>query len=166
MQTTTLQTNHYIALLEGRDPGDVMAETLGRLAVLLDGVTAEEAERSPAPGKWSLREVMAHLADCEIVWSWRMRQILGEDNPRLQPFDQDKWAKAYSAYSFAQAFSTWKALRAWNLDFLRGLTEVDKERPAIHATHGDVTLWTVVSFAAGHDLHHLNALKTSGTFWR
>ncbi len=153
-------------MLEDRDPADVMAETPGRLGVLLDGVTAEEAERRPAPGKWSLRELMAHLADSEIAWSWRMRQIFSEDNPNLQPFDQDRWAKVYSAYSFAQAFSTWKALRAWNLEFVRGLAESDKGRPATHPEVGEMTLWTVVSIAAGHDLHHLRALGAAGEFWR
>ena len=145
---------------------DVMVETPGLLAALLDGVTAIEAERAPAPGKWSLRETMAHLADCEIAWSWRMRQICSEESPTLQPFDQDKWAKAYGAYSFAQAFSTWKALRSWNLEFLRGLSEAHKQRPAIHAEYGEITLEMVVSIAAGHDLHHLNALKSAGAFWR
>ena len=166
MTTPTNQSNRYLSLLKGRDPAEVMAETPGRLAVLLDGVTAEQAERSPAPGKWSLRELMAHLADSEIAWSWRMRQVFAEDNPNLQPFDQDRWAKVYSTYSFAQAASTWKVLRAWNLEFLRGLSEADKARPATHPEVGEMTLWTVARIAAGHDLHHLRALEAAGDFWR
>jgi uncharacterized damage-inducible protein DinB len=166
MSTPTNQSSLYISLLEGRNAAEVMAETPGRLAVLLDGVTAEKAERSPAPGKWSLRELMAHLADSEIAWSWRMRQVFSEDNPNLQPFDQDYWAKVYSTYSFTQAVSTWKALRAWNLAFLHGLSAADKARPATHPEVGTMTLWTVVSIAAGHDLHHLRALEVAGAFWR
>jgi uncharacterized damage-inducible protein DinB len=166
MSSPTNQTIQYISLLEGRDPAEVMAATPARLAALLEGVTVQQAERSPSPGKWNLRELMAHLADSEIAWSWRMRQIFAEDNPNLQPFDQDRWAKAYSAYSFERAFSTWKALRMWNLDFVRGLTETEKTRPATHPEVGDMTLWTVVSIAAGHDLHHLRALEAAGAFWR
>jgi uncharacterized damage-inducible protein DinB len=166
MLSPTNQTIQYISLLEGRDPAEVMAATPARLAALLEGVTAPQAERSPAPGKWSLRELMAHLADSEIAWSWRMRQIFAEDNPHLQPFDQDRWAKAYSAYAFEHAISTWNSLRSWNLDFVRGLTETEKTRPATHPEVGDMTLWTVVSIAAGHDLHHLRALEAAGAFWR
>jgi uncharacterized damage-inducible protein DinB len=166
MTTPTNQSKQYLSLLEGRDAVEVMAETPGRLGVLLDGVTLEQAEKSPAPGKWSLRELMAHLADSEIAWSWRMRQVFSEDNPNLQPFDQDRWAKVYPTYTFKQAFSTWKALRAWNLEFLRGLSAADRARPATHPEVGEMTLWSIARIAAGHDLHHLRALEAAGAFWR
>jgi uncharacterized damage-inducible protein DinB len=149
----------YVHLLEGRDPLEVLAATPQRLASLLDPLSAEEIEHQPAPGKWNFREVMAHLADCELVWGWRLRQIYGEDNPTLQPFDQDAWARAYSSYSYEQARTTWQALRSWNLAFLRGLSEADKSRPATHLEHGKLTLWTIASIAAGHDLHHLAAIE-------
>ena len=113
----------YVHLLEGRDPAGVMRETPGRLADLLKALTPEQIERKPAPHKWSIREILCHLADCEIAWAWRMRQIYGADNPVLQPFEQDPWARAYDGvgYTTAAARSTWTALRQWNLDLSEGL---------------------------------------------
>jgi uncharacterized damage-inducible protein DinB len=149
----------YVKLLEGRDPVAVLAATPAQLASLLDGLTPEQIERRPAPNKWCVREVVAHLADCEIAWSWRLRQTLAEDNPQLQPFDQDHWAKAYASYTLDQAHATWKALRAWNVALLSALTEDQKHRPATHAKFGQITLWTIAAIAAGHDLHHLRGWR-------
>ena len=149
----------YVRLLEGRDPAAVLRQTPVRFAELLAPLTPEAMERRPAPNKWNLREIMAHMADCEIAWGWRLRQIFSEDNPTLQPFAQDAWAQAYASYSMAQARATWEGLRAWNLSFLEGLSEAQKQRPAHHPEIGSLTLWTVASIAAGHDLHHLHSLK-------
>jgi uncharacterized damage-inducible protein DinB len=154
----TMSALPYIKLLGGRDPLEVLSATPPRLAGLLEHLTPEQAERRPAPDKWSIREIVAHLADCEIAWSWRLRQTFAEDNPILQPFEQDAWARAYASYSLEQAHTTWRSLRAWNVSFLGGLTEEDKQRPASHAKIGSLTLWSIAGIAAGHDLHHLRSL--------
>jgi uncharacterized damage-inducible protein DinB len=150
----------YVDLLEGRDAAKVMAETPARLGLILDGLSTEEIEVQPAPGKWSVREIIAHLADCEIAWSWRLRQVYGEDHVTIQPFEQDAWAKVYGAYSFELAWDTFKALRAWNVAFVGALTDADKKKGYTHPERGgSETLWTLVEIMAGHDLHHLAGLK-------
>jgi uncharacterized damage-inducible protein DinB len=159
MSEQTIPAIPYVALLEGRDPLEVLRATPARLAGVLTQLSPEQAEHKPAPHKWCVREIFAHLADCEIAWTWRLRQAFAEDNPRLQPFDQDRWARAYGNYTLDQAHTTWKALRGWNVAFLSGLTEADKTRPATHAELGPITLWTIAGIAAGHDLHHLRSLK-------
>jgi uncharacterized damage-inducible protein DinB len=137
----------------------VIAETPGRLARVLEGVTAEQAEVPLAPGKWSLREVMAHLADCEIAWAWRLRQAYGEEQAVLRTFDQDEWARAYGAYTLDAAWSCYQALRAWNVLFVGALTEADQQKAISHPKYGEQTLWSLVMVMAGHDLHHLKALE-------
>ncbi len=159
MSERTIPAIPYLALLEGRDPLEVLRASPARLAEVLARLTPEQVEHKPAPNKWSVREVIAHLADCEVAWSWRLRQTFAEENPLLQPFDQDLWAGAYASYSLEQARATWQALRSWNVAFLGGLAEEQKARTAIHATFGQITLWTIAGIAAGHDLHHLRALK-------
>jgi len=149
----------YAEMLGGRDAGAVIAETPGRLRLVLDGVTDEAAEVRPAPGKWCLREVMAHLADCEIAWGWRLRQALAEEPAVLQPFDQDLWARAYAAYTFEAAKATYFALRAWNVAFVGALSEADKAKLYAHPERGEERLWTLVEIMAGHDLHHLKVLE-------
>ena len=149
----------YEEALGERDPQQVIAGTPARLARVLDGLSPEQAEAQPAPGKWSVREIVAHLADCEIVWSWRLRQAFGEDHATTQPFDQNAWSPIYAVYSLAQARACFEALRAWNVAFVGGLREADKQRPVTHPERGEETLWTIVQIMAGHDLHHLESLE-------
>lgn len=151
----------YAHLLEGRDPAEVMRETAGRLSDLLKLLTTEQIEHKSAPKRWSVREILCHLADCEITWAWRLRFIYGAENPTLQPFEQDPWARAYdgAGYTTAAARATWTATRAWNLALLESLSDDDKRRPAVHPELGPLTLWNVAEIAAGHDLHHLNSLE-------
>jgi uncharacterized damage-inducible protein DinB len=120
-------------------------------------VSAEQIEKRPAPGKWSIREIMAHLADCEIGFGFRLRQ--GAAGVELQqPFDQDHWARNYGAYSFASASSTHRGLRAWNVALIRSLTDEQKQLQVTHPDRGTMTVWTIVETMAGHDLHHLERL--------
>jgi uncharacterized damage-inducible protein DinB len=148
----------YAAMLDGRDAEKVIAETPARLARVLDGLSEEEIEARPAPGKWCVREIVAHLADCEIAFGFRLRQSYGGES-MVQPFDQDAWARAYAGLPVEQALATFTALRAWNVLFVRGLTEADKQLPVVHPERGEMVLWTIVETMAGHDLHHLAGLK-------
>jgi uncharacterized damage-inducible protein DinB len=149
----------YAEALGGRDADAVIATTSARLEKVFESKSAEELEQRPAPGKWCLREVMAHLADCEIAWGWRLRQVLAEEHAVLQPFDQDAWARMYGAYSFSAAWATYKAMRAWNVAFVKDLNEAEKEKMYTHPERGEERLWTMVEIMAGHDLHHLKTLE-------
>ena len=153
-----MSVNPYAYAAAGLDPAVVIAETPARLAKVLAGMTAEEIDAVPAPGKWSVREVVAHLADCEIAFGFRLRQAYGGET-LLQPFDQDAWARAYGVYSAAQAMETFTVLRAWNVAFVGGLTKADKQLPARHPERGEMVLWTIVETMAGHDMHHLRTLE-------
>ena len=150
----------YAHRLAGRDALEVAAATPARLNAILDRYTPEQADQPLAPGKWSLREVLVHLADCEIAWAWRLRQALAEENLQIQPFDQDAWARTYSAYTFQQARATHSALREWNLVFLRALPAEERDRPLTHPERGAEVLWNLVEIMAGHDLHHLDQLES------
>jgi uncharacterized damage-inducible protein DinB len=152
----------YAEVLGGLDAQAVIAETPVRLGRVLERVTAEEAEVRPAVGKWNLREVMAHLADCEIAWSWRLRIAYEKERAEMQPFDQDPWAKMYGQYSMEMAKATFFALRAWNVALVEGLSEADKRKAIVHPERGEETLWTIVQIMAGHDLHHLKSLEERG----
>jgi uncharacterized damage-inducible protein DinB len=149
----------YREALGAHDPQQVIAETPLRLARALEALTPEQVETQPAPGKWSVREIVVHLADCEVVWSWRLRQVLGEEHATIQPFDQEAWSRVYAAYSLAQARACFEALRAWNVAFVGALSEADKQRPVTHPERGEEMLWDIVQIMAGHDLHHLERLE-------
>ena len=151
----------YVHLLEGRDPVEILRATPSRLIKILTALPPEAVEHKPASHKWSIREILCHLADCEVAWAWRLRHVYGSDNPTLQAFEQDAWARAYDGveYTTEAARSTWVPLRRWNVALIDGLSEADKRRPATHPELGNITLWNIVEIAAGHDLHHLGALE-------
>lgn len=150
--------NPYAGALGERDAVEVIAQTPKRLAQVVDGLSSAEIEARPGPGKWSVREVVAHLADCEIAFGFRLRQSYGGER-LIQPFDQDAWARAYAGLPVDQALATFMALRGWNVAFVKGLSEADKALPAVHPERGEMRLWTIVETMAGHDLHHLAGLK-------
>lgn len=153
------ELNPYARFLDGREPVAVLAETAGRIEKIAGGLGEERANAAPAPGKWSAREIVCHLADCETVFGMRLRQTLSEDHHVIQPFDQEKWAAAYGAYSLDDALALFGAMRGWNLALLRSVKPEAYGRPVTHPERGAMTFGTIVETMAGHDLNHLAQLE-------
>jgi uncharacterized damage-inducible protein DinB len=150
-----LDMNPYASYLGGRYPLDVIGETPGKLRALMQSLGAQRAEQPPAPGKWSAREIVCHLADCEVAFAFRLRQTLAEDLHVMQPFDQEKWAAHYGAYSLADALAAFAALRQWNAALIRSLGAAELARKTNHPERGDMTLRTIVETMGGHDINHV-----------
>ena len=93
-ETPQEYTVRILANVTGQDPLKVEAGTAKKLDRLIKDVHASKLRRRPAPGKWSVAEILAHLADSEIARSWRIRQILGAPGTVIQAFDQDAWVTA------------------------------------------------------------------------
>lgn len=153
------ELNPYEKFLDGRALEQILATTPKALTVALESIGAEKSSLAPAPGKWSAAEIIAHLADCELVFGFRLRQTLAEDNPTIQPFDQDKWATTYSGVTAGQALSVFTALRQWNLTLIRAAMPEAATRPTTHPERGPMTFQTIVETMAGHDLNHLGQLE-------
>ena len=154
-----MELNPYARFLANQDPTTVLAATPGRLHDLACQKTPEQIEAPIAPGKWSPREIVAHLADCEMAFSFRLRQTLSEDNPRIQPFDQAAWSTRYAFYDLPSGLALFAAARAWNLKLIQGLTPADLARQAIHPQRGNITFEIILQTMAGHDLNHLAQLE-------
>ena len=152
--------NPYASFLDGQKPSDVIALTAAKLAALTGGVSDAELTRAPAPGKWSVRDIISHLADCEVVFAFRIRQTLGEPHHVIQPFDQDVWAQPYSAYPVQMALATFTAVRNWNVALLRSLPFEAFDKPVTHPERGTMTLGTIVETMGGHDVNHLRQIET------
>jgi len=154
-----MDLNPYAKFLDGRDPIPVITSTADHLRALTESLSPAQADAPPAPGKWSVREIIAHLADCELVFSFRLRQTLSEEHAIIQPFDQEIWAKRYAAYDLPSALALFTATRNWNLKLLTTVDEADRHRPTTHPERGTMTLWTIVETMAGHDINHLQQLE-------
>jgi predicted transcriptional regulator len=149
--------NPYATFLGEGDAVAVIAATPTRLVAVTSAMTAEQADVPIAPGKWSVRQIVAHLADCEIAFGFRLRQALA--GVSIQPFDQDAWAESYRRYSLAAALKTFTALREWNVALILGISDADKGQKVTHPERGEMTVWTIVETMAGHDLNHLSKLE-------
>ncbi len=154
--------NPYASKLGERDPLSVIAGTAKELAGRISS-SPGMAERSPGPGKWSVRQIVCHLADTEIAFAFRLRQALAEPNHVIQPFDQDRWADHYDAYELPAALAFFSATRKWNLDLLASLSAEDFARPLSHPERGPMTFRTLVETMAGHDLNHLAQIAATET---
>jgi uncharacterized damage-inducible protein DinB len=142
--------NPYAASLGNRDPLSVIGSTADELAKL-----SAKPGRAPAPGKWDVRQILCHLADCEIAFAYRLRQAVAEDHHVIQPFDQDRWAGAYGAYETAAALEVFRALRQWNVKFIASQPAEVLQKAVTHPERGTMTVRTIVETMAGHDLNHL-----------
>jgi DinB superfamily len=151
--------NPYASNLGGQNPLDVIRTTAGRLEGPVHRLDAADLTRPPAPGKWSIRDIVCHLADCEIVFAFRLRQTLAEDRHVIQPFDQDLWSPAYAHYDARTALVAFAAVREWNLALMVNLPPAAFTRELNHPERGDMTFQTVVETMAGHDLNHLKQIE-------
>jgi hypothetical protein len=154
-------TNPYASHLAERDPRAVIAETPGRLARIVEQLGSAGIDRSWAPGKWSARQVLCHLADCELAFAFRLRQALAEEHHVIQPFDQDAWSKPYASLDAQAALSVFTAARRWNLALLATVTPQQMLKKVTHPERGTMTFQTIVDTMGGHDLNHLKQLETA-----
>ena len=153
------ELNPYEKFLDGRPIQDILAATPATLAGFIETIGPARATTPPAPGKWNAAEIISHLADCELVFAFRLRQTLAEDNPTIQPFDQEKWAVNYPGIPANQALDVFAALRGWNLQLLRTVMPQAAPRPVTHPERGAMTFQTIIETMAGHDLNHLGQLQ-------
>jgi hypothetical protein len=151
--------NPYARQLGNRDPFKVIATTARHLEQLSAALGPVRIEEEPAPGKWSPHQILCHLADTEIVFSYRIRQAIAEPHHVIQPFDQEIWAANYSAYNHQAAMMTFACVRQWTLSLLRSLPPETFEKPVSHPERGQMNLRTIVETIAGHDLNHLLQLE-------
>ncbi|TAN21390.1 MAG: hypothetical protein EPN33_12265 [Acidobacteria bacterium] len=152
--------NPYDVYLGDADPMAVLAATPEKLRALARTLQPR-LDDSPAAGKWTPREILAHLADEEIVFGFRYRQAVSEDHHVIQPMDQNRWAQSYSIYSGDQAVALFAAVRAWNLLFLRSLSAEQWAKPLTHPERGTMPFRVYVETGAGHDLNHLSQLEAA-----
>jgi uncharacterized damage-inducible protein DinB len=154
-----MDLNPYAIFLGSNEPIPVLTTTVDHLRALTASLTPAQIDRSPAPEKWSIREITAHLADCETVFGFRLRQTLSEQHSIIQPFDQERWSQRYAAYNFDSALALFEAARNWNLRLLTTISEEDRHRPTTHPERGTMTFWTIVETMAGHDINHTQQIE-------
>jgi hypothetical protein len=147
--------------LEGKKPLEVLAASPRQLARLVKGVSKKRLAKRPAPDKWSVTEVLAHLADTELVQGFRLRLILGASGTPIQGFDQDEWARYsdYTKHDPALSLEAYRVTRERTVRLLKSLPRDAWDRYGMHSERGKETVTRVAEMMAGHDLNHLKTIR-------
>ena len=151
--------NPYAADLGERDALQAFSDTPFRLREIVEPWSEEHFERSYAPGKWSMRQVLIHLAQTELALGARMRFALTEENYTAQNFSQDDWMKIEAGADARTALDVYTTLRRLNVALLGSLTAEQRDRSFEHPEYGTLTVGWVVAQMAGHDIHHLKQFE-------
>jgi hypothetical protein len=160
-ETPQQYTQRVVGYMEGKQPLAVQAATAKKLERLVKGVSTSKLRKRPAPEKWSVSEILAHLADAEIVGGFRMRLILGAPGTPIAAFDQDSWVSSghYDKRDPRKSVEQFRMLREANLALLKSLTPEQWKHYGMHAERGQETIEHIVRMFAGHDINHLQQIE-------
>jgi hypothetical protein len=155
----------YIKRIQGlvgdTKPLEILASTPRQVARLLKGLSKKKLAKRPTPEKWSVTEILAHLADAELVQGFRLRLILGASGTPIQVFDQDEWARFsdYAKHDPALSLEAFRVTRERTVRLLKSLPRDAWDRYGMHSERGKETVARVAVMMAGHDLNHVKAMR-------
>jgi hypothetical protein len=160
-ETVQQYMDRISGLMEGKKPLAVQSATVKKLERLIKGVPAAKLRKRPAPKQWSVAEILAHMADAEIVGAFRMRFILGAPGSPIVAFDQDSWAASlgYAKRDPRKSLEQFRAVREGNLAMLKSLKPEQWKHYGMHSERGQETIERMVLMFAGHDINHTRQIE-------
>jgi len=139
-----------------------LLDRFGKGGEVLDSAAAGVQDfDAAAPGKWTARQILAHVADAEVVWAMRFRQLIAEDNPTMAGWDQDKWTTNldYARRDPQQSLATFRQIRGENRVLLEGIRDEDLARSGTHTLRGTKTLGEFLKLATDHVESHAKQIR-------
>lgn len=160
-ETPEEYTKRIRGYVNGKDALKIQKSTAKKLQKLIKPLSKKQMKRRPRPGQWSIAEILAHLADAEVVGSWRMRLILGNSGQPIQAYDQEVWADTfkYEDRDPRESLKVFRVLRENNLSLLKRIPDPLWDNHGMHAERGKETISRIVEMFAGHDLNHLQQVE-------
>jgi hypothetical protein len=160
-ETPQQYKQRILGYVEGKEPLAVQAATAERLERLIEGRSTASLRERPEPDRWSVNEILAHLADGEIVGGFRMRFILGSPGAPILGFDQDQWVVSghYDKRDPRKSLEQFRVLREVNLALLDSLEPEQWQHYGIHSERGQESIADIVRMFAGHDINHLRQVE-------
>ena len=143
------------------DPMKLQASAAKKIEKLVKGASSAKLRKRPAPEKWSAAEIVAHLADAEIVVGYRIRMILGAPGTPIQAFNQDDWVISghYEKRDARKALEQFRVLRETNLALYKSLAPEQWKHHGMHSERGEESVELIVRMMAGHDLNHIQQIE-------
>jgi uncharacterized damage-inducible protein DinB len=156
----------YVKALAGDDPIESQRKAPKRIKKLLRGLSEKELARRPAEGKWSIKEVIAHLADGEVILGSRLRFVAAMDRPPILGYDQDAFVErlGIERVKTSQLFDAFAAVRSANVGLMQRLADEAWQRIGMHSERGEESIETMIVMYAGHDRIHedqIEAIRTA-----
>ena len=160
-ETAEQYQSRFAPYTEGKDPIAMQTAAPRILAKLIEGIPEARLRSQPAPGKWSVIQILAHLAEDELSSTWRYRQMLEYDGAQLQGFDQELWARVgdYASWQPSEALEMFRLLREANLRMFAQLTPQQWERHGMHSERGKITVRELSRHMAAHDVNHIEQVR-------
>src|SRR6267143_2168406 len=141
---------------------DAAEKSPKEIAAVVSGLPEKVLRYKPSPEKWCVLEILAHLADIEIVYGYRLRQMLADEKPVIAPMDQNAWARnlGYLETPAPELVAAYGLNRHHNLRLLRRLKLADLAKSAFHPEYQkDVTVAEMVEKMSGHGANHLEQIE-------
>ncbi len=160
-ETTQQYMSRITGYVAGKDHFAVLRATPKTVGRLLRGKPARALSRKPDPDKWSVAEILAHIAESELVISYRLRMVLGSNGTTIQAFDQNAWQSNASALikDPKRAAALFRTLRESNVALLRSIPKEQWDYFGMHQERGKETVARIVEMTAGHDVNHLRQIE-------
>jgi hypothetical protein len=160
-ETPQQYTERILTYQRGSVPLDVLESTPRKLAKLLRAVPKRKLAKRPAPDRWSVAEILAHLADSELVFGFRLRLTIGSNGTPIQAFDQDVWSEfsRYPTQNPGESFDAYRVLRKRNIALLRTIPKELWENFGMHTERGKETVTRMTEMMAGHDINHATQIE-------
>ena len=160
-ETTRQYIQRVTGYVDGKQPVTVQAATARKLEKMIKGVPAAKLRKRPAPDKWSVSEILAHLTDTEIIVGFRLRLVLGAPGAPMVVIDQDSSAASghYEKRDPRKSVELFRGVREANLALLKSLTPAQWKHYGMHSERGQETIERLVRLTAGHDINHLQQIE-------
>ena len=153
----------YTDDLSGRDPLEALGDTPGRIRALTERWTPAQFERTYAPGKWTARQILIHLAQTEMALGTRARMALCTSPYAAQAFDQNAWMARDARLGGSHALEALTAMSAMNRALFASLSDAVRATPFTHPEYGTISVDWLIHQMAGHQIHHLEQLEVIAT---
>ena len=153
--------NPYASFLGDKEPYFILRSTVPQIQELTANLAPEQLVANPSPGKWSIHQIVAHLADCETVFQFRGRLVMFEDTPKLASFDQDRWLNGWMREQepWEETLDRFRVLRNSSIRLFTNAEGHDLTRLGVHDERGPITITDIVNTMAGHDINHLQQIE-------
>lgn len=160
-ETPEQYKSRILGLMEGKDAVSVQRETAAKLAKLVDGASREQLAKRAAADKWSVSEILVHMAEAEVSCFWRYRQMVEHNGSAIIPFDQDLWYKLgdYQTRNPQESLQLFRLMRAANLTLFDHLTPEQWKLGGVHQERGPMTIADLARQMAGHDINHVTQIE-------